>query len=95
MLISHIDETITLSSQSMLYYSLKKRNIFIHSQNQGNVNKRTVSNPKGTNRPASRGRPIKIIHTMQPMKQMKNCNSVSYACSKKLILNARASAIVY
>jgi len=28
----------------MLYYSLKKRNIFIHSRNQGNVNKHTVSN---------------------------------------------------
>jgi len=32
------------SSQSMLYYSLKKRNTFIHSRNQGNVNKHTVSN---------------------------------------------------
>jgi len=26
------------SIQSMLYYSLKKKNIFIHSRNQGNVN---------------------------------------------------------
>jgi len=44
-----------------------------------------VSNGKsqGTNRSVSRGRQITIINIIQPMKQIKNNNSVSYVSSKK------------
>jgi len=43
----------------MLYYSPKKRNIFIHSRNQGNVNKHTVGNgePLGNEPSREQGSP--------------------------------------
>ena len=76
----------------MLYYSQNKQ--YIHTLTEPKKRKHTVmGNPKEQTVPQAGVAQLQSL--IQPMKQIKNTNSVSYANSKKLILNARVSATIY